>query len=63
MKIEVLYVPNCPNHALALDRLREILSVESFQKQVSEILMKRCSDGTFAEVSRLSDDSYKRTGR
>ena len=40
MKIEVLYVPNCPNHALALDRLREILSVESFQKQVSEILVR-----------------------
>jgi protein-disulfide isomerase len=40
MKIEVLYVPNCPNHALALERLREILAVESFQKQVSEILVR-----------------------
>ena len=40
MKIEVLYVPNCPNHALVLERLREILSVESFQKQVSEILVR-----------------------
>jgi hypothetical protein len=37
MKIEVLYVPDCPNHPLALERLREILSAESFQEQVSEI--------------------------
>jgi protein-disulfide isomerase len=40
MKIEVLYVPNCPNHALALERLREILPAESFQKNVSEVLVK-----------------------
>lgn len=40
MKIEVLFVPNCPNHAVALQRLREILSVESFQKNVSEVLVK-----------------------
>jgi hypothetical protein len=40
MKIEVLYVPNCPNHALALERLREILPVESFQKNVHEVVVK-----------------------
>jgi hypothetical protein len=40
MKIEVLYVPNCPNHAVALERLREVLSAESFQKHVNEILVK-----------------------
>jgi hypothetical protein len=39
MKIEVLYVPNCPNHALALERLREILSADSFQKYVNEVLV------------------------
>ena len=39
MKIEVLYVPNCPNHALALERLREILSPESFQSYVNEVLV------------------------
>jgi hypothetical protein len=27
-QMEVLYVPNCPNHAVALERLREILSAE-----------------------------------
>jgi hypothetical protein len=30
MKIEVLYVSNCPNHAVTLERLREILPAESF---------------------------------
>jgi hypothetical protein len=40
MKIEVLYVPNCPNHAVALERLREVLSPESFHKHVNEILVE-----------------------
>jgi hypothetical protein len=40
MKIEVLYVPSCPNHALALERLREVLTAESFQKHVNEVLVR-----------------------
>jgi hypothetical protein len=40
MKIEVLYVPNCPNHAVALERLREVLSVEDFQRHVNEVLVR-----------------------
>ncbi|HEY2168909.1 MAG TPA: hypothetical protein VGJ30_04745 [Candidatus Angelobacter sp.] len=40
MKIEVFYVPNCPNHAVALKRLREILSAESLQAHVNEVLVK-----------------------
>jgi hypothetical protein len=40
MKIEVLYVPNCPNHAVTLERLREVLSAESFQKHVNEVLVR-----------------------
>jgi len=40
MKIEVLYVPNCPNHTVAIDRLREILPAESFQKHVNEVLVR-----------------------
>jgi hypothetical protein len=39
MKIEVLYMQNCPNHAVALERLREILSVETFQARVNEVLV------------------------
>lgn len=50
MKIEVLYVPNCPNHALALERLREILSAASFQKHVNEVLV---SDAAMAQSLRF----------
>jgi hypothetical protein len=39
MIIEVLHVPNCPNHALVLERLREILPADSFQKHVNEVLV------------------------
>jgi hypothetical protein len=50
MKIEVLYVPNCPNHAVALDRLREILSPEGFEVQVNEVLV---SDITMAQALKF----------
>jgi hypothetical protein len=39
MKIEVLYVPNCPNHAVALERLREILTGESLEAHLNEVLV------------------------
>jgi len=39
MKIEVLYVPNCPNHAVALERLREILAGESLEAHLDEVLV------------------------
>jgi len=40
MNIELLYVANCPNHAVALERLRAILSAASFQTHVSEVLVR-----------------------
>jgi hypothetical protein len=46
MRIEVLYVPNCPHHAVALRRLREILSAESFPTHVNEVLV---SDAEMAQ--------------
>jgi hypothetical protein len=39
MKIEVLYVPNCPNHAVGLERLREILAGKSFEAHLNEVLV------------------------
>jgi hypothetical protein len=50
MKIEVLYVPNCPNHSVAVERLREILSAESFQAHVDEILVR---DAAMAQALRF----------
>ena len=39
MKIEVLYVPHCPNHRVALGRLREILAGESLEAHLNEVLV------------------------
>jgi hypothetical protein len=50
MKIEVLYVPNCPNHAAAVERLRAILSPESFQAHVDEVLV---GDAPMAQALRF----------
>lgn len=46
MKIELLYVANCPNHAVALERLRATLSAENLQTSVSEVLV---SDAAMAQ--------------
>jgi hypothetical protein len=51
MKIEVFYVPNCPNHAVALERLREVLSAENFQKHVNEVLVR---DAEMAQSLKFS---------
>lgn len=39
MEIEVLYVPNCPNHAVALERLREILAGERLEAHLNVVLV------------------------
>jgi hypothetical protein len=51
MKIEVLYVPDCPNHAVVLERLREVLPADSFQKHVSEVLV---NDAAMAQALKFS---------
>jgi len=50
MRIEILSVSNCPNHTVAVERLREILSSEEFEKFVSEILV---GDAETAELLRF----------
>ena len=39
MKIEILYVPNCPNYSMVLERLREILAGESLDALLNEVLV------------------------
>lgn len=46
MNIELLCVANCPNHVVALERLHAILSAESFQTAVNEVLV---SDAAMAQ--------------
>jgi hypothetical protein len=50
MKIELLHVANCPNHFVALERLRAILSAESLQRSIKEILV---SDAATAKSLRF----------
>lgn len=50
MQIEILSVSNCPNHTVAVQRLREILSSEDFVKFVSEILV---GDAETAQLLRF----------
>jgi hypothetical protein len=46
MNVELLYVANCPNHAVALERLRATLSAENLQTSVNEVLV---SDAAMAQ--------------
>lgn len=50
MKIEVLYVANCPKHSVVLERLLETLSPEDFIKHVSEVLV---SDAETAQLLKF----------
>ncbi len=50
MKIEVLYVTNCPNRAVAIERLRAILPAEGFRTHVSEVLV---SDAELAQTLKF----------
>jgi hypothetical protein len=51
-----LHVADCPNHAVALNRLREILSAESFATEVREVLVADAIDGSNSKVSRFSNE-------
>lgn len=39
MKIEILYIPNCPTHALARKRLTEVLAGEKIEVGLDEVLI------------------------
>jgi hypothetical protein len=49
VKIELLYVPGCPNYGPALERLQKVLASESLQAEVCEVSVR-----TSAQASRLS---------
>jgi hypothetical protein len=40
MKIELLYVPECPNHQPALEQIRRVLVSESLHVEIQEIEVK-----------------------
>jgi len=44
MKIEVLYVPGCPNHKPAVESVMDVLKSESFEADVLQIPVQSESD-------------------
>ena len=46
MKVEVLYVPDCPHHPPAVKQLREVLSAEGVTTEIIEV---RVNDAQTAE--------------
>jgi hypothetical protein len=50
MRIEVLHVSNCPNHAVVIERLRQILATEGFEAHINEVVV---NDATVAQSLRF----------
>jgi hypothetical protein len=44
MKIEVLYVSDCPNHAPTIERVKQVLASESLHVPVDEVLVSNESE-------------------
>ena len=40
MKIEILYVPGCPNHGPAAERLKQALESEGVSAQIEQVLVR-----------------------
>lgn len=40
MKVEVLYVPDCPHHAPALELLRAVLLAEGVRTEINEVVVR-----------------------
>jgi hypothetical protein len=50
VKIELLYVPDCPHHSAALVRLREVLAAEGVSDEVQEVAV---TDSRMARALRF----------
>jgi hypothetical protein len=46
MKVEVLYVPGCPNHHPAMQRVQQVLASESLQAELCEISVSSAVQAT-----------------
>lgn len=57
MRIEILYVPGCPNYHPTLERIREVLASESVGGEIHGDARENRSAGEGFTVSRFSDRS------
>jgi hypothetical protein len=62
VKVEVLYVAECPSHPAAVKLLRDVLSAEGVAAEIREVLI---TDDSMATDFALwfSNDSNQRPGR
>lgn len=44
MKIEVLYVPHCPNFSLAVERVQQALALANIQAEIRKIAVRNNSE-------------------
>lgn len=61
MKVEILYFDGCPNHAAAIDRIREVLRQEGISAEVSEV--KVADEATARATGFLGSPSIRISGR
>ena len=61
MKVEVLYVTECPSHPAAVQLVKDVLAVEGITAEVNEVLVK---DGQMAgELKFLGSPTIRIDGR
>jgi hypothetical protein len=61
MKIEILYFSGCPNHAPAVDRVREVLAQEGTPAEMVEVEVKDAA--TAQQVGFLGSPSIRVDGQ
>ena len=61
MKVAILYFDGCPNHAAAIDRIREVLRQEGISAEVSEV--KVADEATARSIGFLGSPSIRINGR
>jgi len=58
MIIELFYVPGCPNHQAAIDKLKNVLRSAAIDASIEEIAITDDAYGTPAKVSGFSDNPH-----
>lgn len=61
MKIEVLYVSDCPNHPPAVERVKQALAAEGIRETVHEVLVR--SDAEARALQFMGSPSVRVDGR
>lgn len=61
MKIEVLYVAECPSHPAAVRMVKEVLAAEGVVTEVQEVLV--CDEGMASELRFLGSPTIRVNGR